>query len=280
MAGHEPSEAPTADSESDFEYEYADDATEDFYFTLDVTTHGIRATSKADESALSRKSKGKQAAKSPEQLEVLDMHADNPLIKLGDSFYSCNWSTDLGTQVYVAKAGTIKECVRPGHVLDVVGISRARLTGRPVTLHQRDAKIPTSAAGASATSAIALEADEDQASEGAAAHNSAITESPRMNKNIKRLAAVRSRARDPNAKAQASFLERLAIIKQRKGEKDALPIYGIEELSSRNDDGRNSTPNTNSNGKRAAPSDENGNGMEANESSSNRRLSTADDSDG
>ena len=274
MAASEPVGASLEESESDFEYEYADDDTEDFYFTLDVTTHGLRGASKADELTSRRKSKGRQAAKSIEQLQVLDVHSDNPLIKLGDSFYSCNWSTDLGTQFYVAKAGTFKESVRPGYVLDVIGISQARLTGRPVTLHRRDAKIPTPAAGSSSTNAIALDGDEDQAIEGTASD----TQLPPVNKNVKRLAAVRNRARDPNVKAQASFLERLAIIKQRKGEKDVLPVYGIEELSSRNDDGGSPSNNLNSNGKRASPADENIGGMEANGPSSNRRLSTADDS--
>jgi hypothetical protein len=129
MAATESSGVSFMERESDFEYEYTSE-TEDLYFTLDVSTHGLRNTSEADELTAGRRSKGKRAAGSLDQLQALDLHSDNPLIKLGDSFYSCSWSTDLGTQFYLAKAGTFKESVRPGQVLDVVGISQARLTGK------------------------------------------------------------------------------------------------------------------------------------------------------
>ena len=102
-------------------------------------------------------------------MQVLDLHSENPLVKLGESFYSCHWSTDLGTQFYVTKSGVVEEPLRRGHVLDVLGVSRARLTGRPVTLHRRRPDVAEQSVGSSAVNAIALDEDDNQANAGAAA---------------------------------------------------------------------------------------------------------------
>lgn len=248
MARTQPSEE---ENEGDFEYEYSDE-TEDFYFTLDVTTHAPSTATNPIETTPNKNLKGKQAAgRSEQQLEVLDLHSDNPLIKLGDSFYSCRWSTDFGTQFYVAKAGTVKQSLRSGHVLDVVGMSQARLTGKPATLHRHDAKTPTpKAVGSSSANAIVLDdVGHGTPEKGILEQSNAPSHLP-TTKNIQRLAAARSKARDPNVKAQASFLERLAIIKQRKGERDIVPVYGIEELSENDHAHQDANASINSNGKR------------------------------
>lgn len=254
MATAEPGNAPALESESDFEYEYTDE-TEDFYFTLDVTTHGIPTASTSAQPNTGKKIKGKHIAPPPEQLQVLDLHSDNPLIKLGDSSYSCHWSTDLGTQFYVAKRGMIEEPLRPGHVLDVIGVSRARLTGKPVSLHRRDRKTSTKAVGSSATNAIVLDDTEDRATGDAVPGNMSASQYRSTSKNINRLSTVRNRARDPNVKAQASFLERLAMIKQRKGETDKVPVDGIEELSGLSHSSEIANSNVSGNGKRTSAAD-------------------------
>ena len=233
MAGLDPSSPSGATSDSDYEYEYTDE-TENFYFTLDVTKHQSQAAPKTNQNTMSRTPKGKQSAQPTrtDSLQVLDLHSENPLVKLGSSFYSCHWSTDLGTQFYVTKPGVVEEPLRRGYVLDVLGLSRARLTGTPVTLHQRRPNASEKPVGSSTGNAILLDIDDDeQASAGASPGSTPTTQQPPMHKNISRLATTRQNARDPLVRAQASFLERLAIIKRQKGETDVVPGHGIEELT-------------------------------------------------
>lgn len=268
MAKTQPSQE---ENEDDFEYEYSDE-TEDFCFTLDVSTHAPSVGANAVETTPNKNSKNKQAARRSEQrLEVLDLHSDNPLIKLGDCFYSCRWSTDFGTQFYVAKAGTVKGTLRPGHVLDVVGMSQARLTGKPVTLHRHDAKTPIlKTVGSSSTNAILLDDVGDGTAEKAISEQSSAPLHPPTTKNIQRLATARTKARDPNVKAQASFLERLAMIKQRKGERDIVPVYGIEDLSEYDRADQDANANINANGKRTTPTTD---GSELTTSTTGQRTS-------
>jgi hypothetical protein len=264
---------PTATtSDSDYEYEYADE-TEDFYFTLDVTKHQSQTISKPNQNTQNGKSKGKQSAQPTDRLQVLDLHSENPLIKLGDSFYSCHWSTDLGTQFHVTKSGVVEEPLRRGYVLDVLGISRARLTCNPVTLHRHRPDAAEKGVGSSAVNAVVLDSDDEQANAGAVPVNTPNAQQHPMKKSISRLAAARQNARDPLVKAQASFLERLAIIKHQRGETDAVPVHGVEELTGPRQDARNAATTTTSNGKRKSVSDDMPDGHEMRERSRKRRLS-------
>jgi hypothetical protein len=235
-------------STDEWEYEYDENETEDFYFTLDVTTLQSRYGSKATHIG-----KGKAPAQPNDQLQVVDLQSDNPLIKLGECFYSCHWSTDLGTQFYLAKPGIDEKPLRRGHVLDLIGISRARLTGEPVTLHRRRPDATEKSAGSTTSSAIVLDDDEDAAS-GVSTPTAMPTSLDRsLNKNINRLATARQNARDPLVKAQASFLEHLAIIKHRKGEKDAIPVFGVDDLTTST---RSATNAATSSGKRKSVSND------------------------
>ena len=228
LPGHTPATSSNSPMSSEWEYEYNDNETEDFYFTLDVTTLQSQSGSIA---ANDKKTKGRLPVQPTEQLQLLDLHSDNPLIKLGEHFYSCHWSTDLGTQFYVAKPGIDEKPLKPGHVLDVIGISRARLTGEPVTLHRRRPDALEKPVGSTAAEAIVLDEDEDAASAVSTPTPMPTSLHRSLNKNINRLTTARQNARDPLVKAQASFLERLAIIKRKKGEKDAVPVSGVDDFS-------------------------------------------------
>ena len=256
----------------EWEYEYDDEETEDFYFTLDVTTLQSQSSSNATHIG-----KGKAPARPNDQLQVLDLHSDSPLIKLGDCFYSCHWSTDLGTQFYVANPGIDEKPLRRGHVLDVIGISRARLTGEPVTLHRRRPDAPEKAVGSTTADAIVLDNEEDVASNVSTPTPVPTSLDHSLNKNINRLATARQNARDPVVKAQASFLERLAIIKQKKGEKDAVPIFGVDDLSAPIRRGANAiSPN----GKRKSASNDAFGSLRADNSSKKSHASVSNGASG
>ena len=250
-------------ADDEMEWEYDENETDDFYFTLDVTTHQPEQTSKASQPKKKRKtsrattSQSKDAdaqvvseplivqvprtqnseqtrtqsettttAKKQGELQILDLHTTNPLIKLNNAFYSCYWSTDLGTQCYVSGQGVIDQPLRTGYVVDVVGMSRARLTAMPVTLHRRKNAIAKQVVGASPGNAINIE---DGGVAADISNDVLIREnqSPPSSR-TSLFAAAREKTRDPALKAQASFLERLTAIKERKGETDIVPLHGVK----------------------------------------------------
>lgn len=242
-----------------WEYEYDEHETEDYYFTLDVTTNKLIApknkqkrtktssqAEQADEAvdpelrseAAAQKSNteeertllpsptsGKEA-----RLHVIGLHTDSPLIKLNDSFYTCQWSTDLGSQFYVTRRGVFSDPLRGGRVLDVIGLSRARLIGRPATLHRRADRQPDSAQGNAI--APAFEAGYDEFRAGSDRITPAQTPGDigtnRLPTQQERFAEVQETTSDPELKAKASFLQRLSAIKASRGETDRVPLYGVK----------------------------------------------------
>lgn len=251
--------------DSEWEYEYDENETEDYYFTLDVTTHQSERTQRdgppAKKRRLTRPDGGDQIDKtsalniadganqttavrseSNGKLQVLDLHGDNPLVLLDGQLYDCKWSTDLGSQFYVAKTKTVDKPRRSGRVLDVVGLSRARLTGSPITARPRSNTIARTSVGATPANPISVdeenhnEDDEDRTETPAPDQENATMQDERATAEWN--ATASNEAATPQAQARRSFLERLATIKQRKGETDEVPMSGIKqyELPSNQDE--------------------------------------------
>ncbi|EMC95860.1 hypothetical protein BAUCODRAFT_507161 [Baudoinia panamericana UAMH 10762] len=233
------------DLNDEWEYEYDELATEDFFFTLDLTTFVPDAVPLPE---ISRNGKRKLIVKEPTSerqvslgdrdddaqnddrstppkdygmLQVLDLHSTNPIIKLNNNIYNCNWHTDLGTQFYVSKAGTITKALRPGHVADIVGISQTRLIGKPVTLRQHEdfADLDADLVPATLTALKVNAAD----NAGMRAEPSDLT----ALRPGEQLIVPPEAIKNPQIAAQASFLERLSAIKLKKGERDILPVGSV-----------------------------------------------------
>jgi hypothetical protein len=208
------------DDESEWEHEYDEVGTEDFYFTLDLTSNDPKAALKADFPRADKDDHLHIRSRTAGQLQVLDLHGSNPVVKFDDTLYSCAWSTDLGTQVHVASSGVAKQTLRPGHVVDVVSTSRARLVGTPATLKPRHDRpmAETVELEPTASNAVDMETTSEQ-----------TTEKPSAERQIARFAAARQKATDPALKSRASFLERFSKIKQSRGETDLVPFYGVKK---------------------------------------------------
>lgn len=224
-------------SSDEWEYEYSAHETENLYFTLDLTTHVPDALGQVNAPGSERVSRNLSApradpADNPNnadqddedseddedlpELQVLDLETSNPLIKFEQSVYSCYWTTDLGTQFHIAQAGQTSDPLRKGTVLDVLGISRARLIGKPIQLIDRNAPIPGAApAKAKAPSPIPVEDEEEEAF--------VTTTGP--------LQIPKSILKTSTSKSQASFLTRLSEIKLRKGEKDQVPVIAVKSYT-------------------------------------------------
>lgn len=240
-----------APDRSDWEYEYDETDTDDYYFTLDLTTHQPEAVTKANPKSTGKASKGgnirnvksnglddfrnsglntsrSEAFGAEGELQLRRLHSANPLIKLDNILYSCAWSTDLGTQFYIARPGVAEQPLRSGRVLDVVGISQARLTGRPAFLRKRKQTVNGDLAGSSIADAITI--DDDNVDIVVDTPNNVLLDGAHtVTKSMAQFAAAREKTTDPAMKAQASFLERFAAIKRRKGEKDIIPLHGVKD---------------------------------------------------
>ncbi|RMY50857.1 hypothetical protein D0863_14763 [Hortaea werneckii] len=265
----------------EWEYEYDDNETEDFYLTLDLTTHVSNAVAAPEPRKRNRAApKGKRrpetaaeqatreereaavpaataarlpslpatVADSEEQthpgtqdpkLQILDLHSENPFVKFIDGVYSCNWHTDLSTQVYVAKPGVVTETpLRPGTVVDVVAMSRNRLVGKPVTLQPRPKPVvvePEALGGQGEEND-----DSNHLSHATATTTTTTTTSPPSHPPAlppssdfthirlgEPLLIPRDRVRTEAMEHQALFLEQLSAIKLKRGETDLVPVSGV-----------------------------------------------------
>ncbi|KAI7224992.1 hypothetical protein KC330_g9212, partial [Hortaea werneckii] len=259
----------------EWEYEYYDNETEDFYLTLDLTTHVSNAVAAPEPRKRNRAApKGKRrpetaaeqatreereapvtaarlpslpatVADSEEQnhpgtqeakLQILDLHSENPFVKFIDGVYSCNWHTDLSTQVYVAKPGVTETPLRPGTVVDVVGLSRNRVVGKPVTLQPRPKPVVVDE-----PEALGGENDKDANNlSHATTTTTTTTTTPPPNPAAlppssdfthirpgEPLLIPRDRVRTEAMEHQATFLEQLSAIKLKRGETDLVPVSGV-----------------------------------------------------
>lgn len=254
--------------EWEWDYEYDENETENYYFTLDVTTHQTGQSVKARNSKnkVQRRNGRKNDAgpdgtvanptttstaatpnntstpqpnsvassREDRRLQVLDLHTANPLIMLDGQLYSCHWSTERCSQFYVARPGIAEDPLRPGHVLDIVDISRARLVGRPAVARPRKVDTTTQI-GASVENAITIDEDDNDEDEDEDEDVDIVADTPSdvllqdAPSSTQRFARERQKAKGSEAKAQASFLERFSAIKEKKGETNKIPIYGVKQ---------------------------------------------------
>ncbi|KAK0346578.1 hypothetical protein LTS02_006096 [Friedmanniomyces endolithicus] len=228
------------DDQSEWEYEYDPYETEDLYFTIDLTTHvpgaipaqpvprNGKRTPKAPESRPTGDSAPRHGDFDAEprptsMLQLLDLHTTDPLIRFEESVYSCNWHTDLGTQIFVGQRGGISQPVRPGHVLDVIGTSQTRLLGRPVKLVLRNDRIDVRPTLSPQDPADVLDSGPREML--------AATLPPSDLSDLRpgqQLVIPLDAIKDPRQLAQASFLEQLSTIKLQKGELDIIPVAGVK----------------------------------------------------
>ncbi|KAI7284707.1 hypothetical protein KC345_g2202 [Hortaea werneckii] len=268
----------TGEDDVQWEYEYDDNETEDFYLTLDLTTHVSNAVATPEPRKRNRVApKGKRrpettaeqsareereaatasittarlpslpaagadgeeqlpTATQEAKLQILDLHSENPFVKFIDGVYSCNWHTDLSTQVYVARPGVTETPLRPGNVVDVVGLSRMRLVGKPVTLQPRPKPVVVE------TERFPREDDENNPCSQDVPTTTTTTKPPHTPpapavlppssdfSHVRPgdpLIIPRDRIRNEAMEQQASFLEQLSAIKLKRGETDLVPVSGV-----------------------------------------------------
>ncbi|KAM0719323.1 hypothetical protein Q7P37_005228 [Cladosporium fusiforme] len=259
VSSAQPSSLDTA-NDSDWEYEYDDNETEEIYFTLDLTTHvpnAIQEKTYAKNGRLIRPEKttaatgdnapaeaveahGQDAAGEGDEeanahgecgkLQILDLHTEKPYVKFNNGFYSCHWFTDLGTQFWITNPGVVSNPKLGGHVLDVVGSSQTRLVARPANLKRKRGSEDHGFVVSNEAAAQSVEVEEDGASDVSDMEDRFYPFDVDQDPN-EPMSIPRQKIKDPHLAAQANFMERLSAVKLKKGEKDAhqipmrVPVY-------------------------------------------------------
>lgn len=236
--------AALTDNDTDWEYEYDEAETEDFYITLDLTTHvpPVFAYDKASKTNKTLRGSNKSLANAigttpaqssiqldndsatslphasaSDQMQLIDLQSKNPLLSYNNTLYSCQWATDVGTSLYLTQPAADSD---PNHpplrslpTLDLLATSRARLVATPATILPRTSPLP-------AVSALGPVAHHESftTQEGDKIHH---TDGQGFRIDLPTTASA-------SKVAQARFLERLSAIKAKKGDQDAVPITNIK----------------------------------------------------
>lgn len=120
-----------------------------------------------------------------EEIQILDLHGENPLVAYGNQIFSCSWADQLGTELLLTAPDEIPDGVAltRGKDFDLVAANRVKILGHKAHLIS--------------------------GSEGVSSSGTANT-------------AASAGTGTGTGSNQARFLERLAAIKQSQGETDAV----------------------------------------------------------
>lgn len=151
-----------------------------------------------------------------EDIQILDLHSENPMVTYRGHVFSCSWAENIGTELLFTK----KDAAKPLPTLrslpddiDLLAASSARLISRPVQLKPKPASQQTS----SKKTQIQNQAP--------------VTDSQQNEFSPDMVPVIPFDANSSAArKSQASFLTALSALKLRKGETDQVTIIAQKRL--------------------------------------------------
>ncbi|PGH11203.1 hypothetical protein AJ80_07208 [Polytolypa hystricis UAMH7299] len=148
--------------DSDYEYEYDELETETFYLNLDLTScnglirrRSVPASSSRPSSSMQRSSS--PSARSPrasivpeeeqqsgidtdsdlqDQIQIMDLHSENPIISYQNQIFSCSWVDLVGTELMLSFPEERSEIpvLRRERDFDLISASRVKLLGQKTNL--------------------------------------------------------------------------------------------------------------------------------------------------
>ncbi len=147
-------------------------------------------------------------------VQILDLHSENPIISYMDQIYSCKWTDMVGTNMFFTDPGLSAEAnatMLSTEDYDLVGLSRIKLLGQRGKVAKNMASASEGRADDARTNEQSVEADD--------AHDGRSlgdlkTSNPKLNKQIKK---------------QAAFLEKMMDLKRQRGEQDIVRVYVDEQ---------------------------------------------------
>lgn len=239
------------DDDDEWEYEYDENETEDYYVTLDLSaiatavttapksnqqvsrlrqpTSGTEEAGDETDAAAQQDddtpndngtlSKDEESNVTPrEQLQILDLDSDNPIVSYRGKLLSCHWGTSLGTDLFFADADIPSDPAHPPlralSSFNLLGGGSARLVATDVDL------IPRAASNKPVeNTSIANQIGLPPGATTGNANSTSTIQPPRQPIKI----AVRDAATNYE-RNQARFLERLDALKAARGDKDKVSL--------------------------------------------------------
>ncbi|KAJ4346566.1 uncharacterized protein N0V89_010497 [Didymosphaeria variabile] len=235
--------------EDEWEYEYDDNETEDFYIPVDLanvpTVQGALGiggpTQKGHPTLLAtklraitterREAESNLAVQNVEdfdesvrKIQIIGLHTENPLMMYNDQLLSCEWNKIIGTDLIFAKPGALtgdtNEPLRSLPSVDLVAMGSAKLVARVARMRPRDDLFDEDSKVDEQTSAEAM--DTSGGDERVSATEAAGEVAPVP------ATATESQAAKPEIRttppASSSFLGQINAVKARRGEASRLVL--------------------------------------------------------
>jgi TFIIIC subunit triple barrel domain len=148
-------------------------------------------------------------ASRPNDIQILDLHGQNPVISYQNQIYYCTWSDLIGTAMFFTKAeaGVEEEAVLSTSDVRLINTSRVKLIGQKAKLVGKPRRKRRRQVEEDSSEAILAEDvyDQDLSVVSGKSLGEIRTSNPKINADIKR---------------QANFLEKLMDVKRARGESD------------------------------------------------------------
>ncbi|CAN9181299.1 unnamed protein product [Alternaria alternata] len=228
--------------EDEWEYEYDDNETEDFYIPLDLSNvpsaqipmvsqgrpghptllksrlRALNAARGQPAEFAANNNNDVQETATMGEVQVVGLHTSNPLIMYNGQLLSCHWTSTIGTDMFFVKpdtnASTQSQVLRSLPSVDLLALGSAKLVAKVGRLRPRDDLVDNASDGEQVTE---------------------VTHTPGVNQNAARniptTTNTQTATSNQGASASSSFLARLNEAKAKRGEKSRLVIAKTSEGS-------------------------------------------------
>ncbi|KAI4961103.1 hypothetical protein J4E86_000128 [Alternaria arbusti] len=230
-----------APEEDEWEYEYDENETEDFYVPLDLSNvpaaqipmvsqgrpghptllkSRLRAlnAARAQPAEFAADSNDGQETATMGEVQIIGLHTPNPLVMYNGQLLSCHWTSTVGTDMFFVKPNanpsTQSDTLRSLPSVDLLALGSAKLVAKVGRLRPRD-DLFDDASNTQQAAEVASAADGNQGT----------------TTSVNNIPDVQHSSNEEASPASSSFLARLNEAKAKRGEKSRLAISKTSEGS-------------------------------------------------
>ncbi|CBX95935.1 hypothetical protein IAQ61_004758 [Plenodomus lingam] len=227
----------TRPDDDEWEYEYDETETEDIYIPLDLSNvpgvqvplvsqgkfgHPTLLKSRLRALTAARGQPTEFSIDIPEgqenatmgEVQITGLHTTNPLVMYNGQLLSCHWTATIGTDMFFVKPGTgVGEPLRSLPSVDLISLGSAKLIAKAARLRPRDDLFEDAS-------------NSPQTSEEAVAVNHTYLPQGLTSKAMPKETPI---THQPSESASTSFLAKLNLAKEKRGEKTRLTISNTSE---------------------------------------------------
>ena len=160
-----------------------------------------------------------EGSNSSNDIQILELHSQNPIVSYQNQTYSCAWSEMIGTNMFFAEHSE-EPCIAPlrsTNHYDLLSISRIKLTGQRAKVTNKPGAKRKRATGDDGLEPDTLDEESD----------------PTPGKSLGNLRFANATI-NADLKKQAKFLEKFMDVKRAKGETDNVRTVFRNTVTSRN----------------------------------------------